>query len=379
MNELIRTNPITDSTLLRFDPDGLELHRSRNLEPAPVVVHRPAVEHLSDGSIRLRAYAPEAKEAVVVGGGGNLPGEYPMEQEGDGWWAAILPPRPAGLYPHRYRIDGTLVTNPLVPYVFGAGEPVNFIEAVDDSSLFYALTDVPHGDLRMELYPSPSTGGWRNCWVYAPPGYDASDESYPVLYLQHGAGENETGWIDQGKVNFILDNLLAQQACVPMLVVMNCGYCFEPGVIPELFPGDFNKVLVEECIPFIESKYRVIADREHRAMAGLSMGSAQAQDAVYSHLDTFAWCGVIIGSFFKARFGVDHTALFEDMDALARQLRLLFVSNGSEEAAVEGNIAAVKELRAQGLNATYRSYPGYHELGVCRKSLRDLLPLLFRD
>lgn len=379
MNDFIRLNPITDSTLMRFDPDGLELHRSRDLTASPEVVVRPGVEHLPEGGIRLRLYAPQAREALVVGGGGNMAGEYPMYQEGEGWWAVELPPLPAGVYTHRYRVDGVLVDNPLVPYAFAAGEPVNILEAVDDSSLFYAMTDVPHGDLRLELFDSPSTGKTRACWVYAPPGYDTSREDYPVLYLQHGAGENETGWIDLGKVNFILDNLIAQHACVPMLVVMNSGYCFEEGTIPELFPGDFNTVLTRECIPFIEKKYRVLRDRDHRAIAGLSMGSAQAQDALYSHMDLFAYCGVLIGSFFKARFGVDHRALFEDMPAFAARVKLLFITNGSREPAVADNIEAVRELRAQGVNAVYRSYPGYHEIGVCRKSLRDLLPLLFRD
>ncbi|MFR7718278.1 MAG: alpha/beta hydrolase [Lachnospiraceae bacterium] len=140
----------------------------------------------------------------------------------------------------------------------------------------------------MEQYRSPVTGRIKACWVYTPPGYEhAHTESYPVLYLQHGVGENETGWIWQGKANLILDNLIAENKCRPILLVMNAGYAFLPDEDPTFFPGDYETELIHGCIPFIEQKYRVAAGRKNRAIAGLSLGSVQSFAIGMGHQDLF--------------------------------------------------------------------------------------------
>jgi len=282
-----------------------------------------------------------------------------------------------GIHVHRYRVDGVMVINPVMPLFFAAGEPVNAFECVDESCGWYLLQDVPHGDLRMEYYRSSYTGRTKVCWVYTPAGYDEGCEEYPVLYLQHGAGENETGWIDMGKIDNILDNQIAAGECEKMIVVMNSGWAFREED-PWTMVGGFDKELVQDCIPFIEGKYRIRKDRDSRAMAGLSMGSAQSQHIVYHHPELFSYLGIIIGGFGTRWLGEDQKFV-EDPEFLKRNLKLLFSSNGEQEDWCEASRAQIEKLQQAGMSqAVFYSTPGYHDLTVCRKSIREFLPRLFR-
>jgi len=335
-------------------------------------------KNLGGGKVRITYYNPDASKVSLLGGGGSFAGEFPMTKDSEGYWTVEVEAVP-GIHVHRYLVDGAVVLNDQMPLVYCAGEPANAFEAVDESCGWYLLQDVPHGDLRMEYYRSSHTGRWKVCWVYCPAGYDRDTEkTYPVLYLQHGAGEDETGWIDMGKMNYILDNQIASGEAKEMLVVMNYGFSLKEGESPAMRSPGFEKELLDDCIPMIEKKYRVKTDRESRAMAGLSMGSAQSQRTVLNHLDLFAYLGVIIGGIGNAPIGVQADIL-NDPRALNEKLKVFYASNGDHEPGCRASHEAMEKMIAEGLTCgRHDIFEGYHELTVCRKSLRAFLPLLFR-
>ena len=199
-----------------------------------------------------------------------------------------------------------------------------------------------------------------------------------MLYLQHGAGEDETGWIDMGKMNYILDNQIAAGETEEMLVVMNYGFSLREDETPALRSPGFETELLQDCIPMIEAKYRVKTDRESRAMAGLSMGSAQSQRIVLNHLDQFAYLGVIIGGIGTAPIGVQAEAL-NDPEELGKKLKVFYACNGREEPGCKASHEVMEKMISEGLSCgRHDIFEGYHELTVCRKGLRAFLPLLFK-
>jgi enterochelin esterase-like enzyme len=219
--------------------------------------------------------------------------------------------------------------------------------------------------------------------VYTPPGYDKGTDKYPVLYLQHGAGEDERGWTNQGRANFILDNLIAAKKARPMIVVMDNGYATKAGedAVPRDF-GGFEAVLIEELIPKIDATYRTLADREHRALAGLSMGGRQALQFGLNHLDLFA----SVGAFSAPAFGkfdvkTSYNGAFADAAAFNNKARLLWLGAGSaEESFVAGMMAMHKALDAAGVEHVMFESPGTsHEWQTWRRCLHDFAPRLFQD
>ena len=388
MKKELRNNQAVNSTLLYFAPNFTR----RAPMPAPEAGGRrrfgfslpknytqlvPA-KTLPDGKTRVTYYNPDAREVFICGIGGSMPGKYPMVRDEQGYWTADLELAP-GVHVHRYLVDGATVSNPQMPYCFSCGEPCNFFETVGEDSAWYLMQDVPHGDLRMEYYRSSWTGRWKACWIYTPAGYEENpDQTYPVLYLQHGAGEDETGWLDMGKTNLILDNLIAAGECKKMLVVMNSGWSFRDEADNAAGRSGFAQELLNDCIPFVEAHYRAKTDRESRAIAGLSMGSFQAQQIALGNLDKFAYLGAIITWLDPVRQG-DAAAVLDDIPTLNEKLRVFFASNGDQEPQAPASRARIEALTAAGYqHAVYCEYPGYHELTVCRESLRTFLPMLFR-
>ena len=386
MKKDILNNQTINSSLLHFAPPFQRRVPTPPPKPGERFVFKmpetfkmlEPCKNLGGGKVRLTYYNPDAKEAAVVGIGGSLPGTYPMTKDEDGYFTVEIETTP-GIHVHRYLVDGVTVCNPQMPFAYSTMEPCNFFEAVDETCDWYMMQDVPHGDLRMEYYKSSYTGRWKACWIYTPAGYEQNtDKKYPVLYLQHGAGEDETGWIDMGKVNYILDNMIAEGKCEEMLVVMNCGFAFKPDEAFGMGNTGFMQELVCDCKPFIEENYKVKLGKDNTAMAGLSMGSFQSQQIVFNNLDKFAYLGVIIGGINPDREGFPKGAL-DDIPALNKELKVFFASNGEQEAGCENTRAKIKELKEKGLEgAVFYSCEGYHELTVCRNSLREFLPLLFK-
>lgn len=339
----------------------------------------PAVRILAPGQARFTFYAPQAGTVEVAGIGGGMGAEHhAMHKIDGGFWQADVAGIPEGFHYHEYFVDGSRCVNPNAPLGYGCFYPINFFEMPGADSGFYYPQPVPHGDVRRELYRSPVTGREKCCWVYTPPEYDASAEAYPILYIQHGVGENETGWIWQGKLNFILDNLLAAGKCRKMIVVMNTGYAFLPGEQPQFFPGDFDTELTAGCIPFIEAKYRVLPGKENRAMAGLSLGSTQAFAIALRHPELFAWLGVFSGGVPITRPEYDYSVLFAHPRTLDERYRLLFFSCGEAEPFCGTVLDTVREMQQKGCRCV-RSFhcPGYHVWDVWRYALREFCTQLF--
>jgi enterochelin esterase-like enzyme len=226
-----------------------------------------------------------------------------MQKGEDGYFTVTLHNVFPGFHFHDYFVDGQRAVNPLAPLGYGAFYPINFFENTDENSGFWALRDGPHGDVRMEQYRSSITGRMKACWVYTPPGYDESEEKYPVLYIQHGVGENETGWIWQGKINYIADNLIFEGKCRELIIVMPCMYDIDYEHPDEFIAGDYDRLLTHDLMPLIERDFRTLPGGENRAVCGLSMGSYHSACVSCAHPGMFGYTGMLSGSFDNRWYG----------------------------------------------------------------------------
>jgi enterochelin esterase-like enzyme len=368
-------------------------------KPAPVEDFKPASTNQpgkqypqvnSERRARFRIVAPDAKSVRVPEWGGVT-----LTKGEDGAWVGTTRPLDEGFHYYRINIDGADVPDPGSKFFFGAGRWGSGIEIPAKDEDFYALKNVPHGQLRETLYYSKSTDRTRRCFVYTPPDYDKDPgKRFPVLYLQHGAGEDETGWGNQGRANLILDNLIAAGKARPFIVVMDNGGGIGPrpggpggppkGGAPAPKPGGpprfnfsaFAKIMTEELMPFIDSNYRTQADQPHRAMAGLSMGGMQTRQITLANLDKFSHIGMFSGGSIAAT-----DPALADPEAFQKKVKVLLVSYGSREA---GGAAAAKAnqeaLQKLGVKSVYYESPETaHEWQSWRRSLYQFAPLLFRD
>ncbi|MBB3108047.1 enterochelin esterase-like enzyme [Paenibacillus phyllosphaerae] len=379
VHELHR-NQSLHSHALFFDPVLRKVDWSQvdaELNKVPYIEEKPGVTVLANGDVVFYFLAPNAESVQVAHMGGPRCDLRPC---GDGYWTVTLSGIPAGFHYHHYYVNGIMVTNPLSPYGYGSFQPINYYEIPDSENDFYLLQPVPHGSIRMELYESSVTGRTRNCWVYTPPGYDQQlEHTYPVLYLQHGGGENETGWLWQGKIHYILDNLIAAGQCEEMVVVMNSGYAFLDEEMSQFLPGNFDAVLMEDCIPFIENRFRVKTDRLHRAMAGLSMGAFQTLLTTFKHIEDFAWIGLFSGSLAcKSSSEYDHRKLFEHPEAFNDAVKLLFLGMGEQEHGYDPIVREHRELTDRGIRSVLYTCPGGHDWHVWRRSVHAFLQRVFR-
>jgi enterochelin esterase family protein len=349
----------------------------------------------------FRLNAPEAQKVQVAVGGGR----YDLARAADGLWYVTTPPLVPGFHYYSFTIDGANVADPSSRAFFGVSRHSSAIEVPEQGVDFYEPKDVPHGEVRVRWYLSKVTGQWRRCFVYTPPDYDTNPRArYPVLYLQHGSGEDETGWIFQGRANFILDNLIAAGKAKPMLLVMENGYASKAGkpALPAAatdldrpapraggYPADtsgFNEVMLTDVIPMIDSTYRTLAGREHRAMAGLSMGGNQTCQLAFRNLDKFAWIGAFSGTGNGLSTApIDRKTfiggVFADGEALNRNLKLLWIGMGTEEPnPFPGAIGAFRKMLDEaGVRHVYFESPGTaHEWQTWRRDLNDFAPRLFR-
>jgi len=372
----------------------------------------------SEGRARFKVHAPDAHSVRINLGG---PGGTPLTKGEDGFWTGTTAPLAPGFHFYQVNIDGADVADDTKMF-YGAGRWGSAVEVPEKGVDFFDLKDVPHGQLREVPYYSKVEKAWRRCFVYTPPDYDKNTSArYPVLYLQHGAGEDETGWGNQGHANLILDNLIAAGKAKPMILVMNNGGgstlfgpaggggrggapagarrggpgtqpsargpggpATQPGLVAASgrgargggfgagFAEPFQTVLLSEVIPFIDASFRTIPDREHRGMAGLSMGGMQTHTITMAHLDMFSHIGLFSG-------GVITPAEIPDVSAFNSKVKVLFISLGTKEnpTNARANHAA---LDAAGIKNYYYEAPGTaHEWQTWRKSLHEFAPLLFRD
>jgi len=332
--------------------------------------------------------APNAKQVQLRGGAGLIRDSMELSRGHDGVWTGTTPPAVPGFHYYWFVVDGLNVHDPASYTYFGWGRETSGIEVPEPGVDFYdAKAGVPHGEVRSRWYHSKITGKWRRANIYTPPKYDKDqDTRYPVLYLLHGAGENERGWIEQGRANFILDNLIAVGKAMPMIVVVDTGYASFAGVnvaTNRSAPTTaFEDVLLKELIPLVDEYFRTKSDREHRAMAGLSMGSMQTLQIALKHLDRFAWIGAMS---YPPRQVFDPKTSFEGVFREAatfnQKVKLFWLGAGTAEVQFHQNMLAMHETldRAGIRHVVYSTPETDHEWQTWRRCLHDLAPRLFRE
>jgi len=376
-----------------------------------------------DNRVLFRVVAPNAQKVTVSLGGG-----LDMAKGPDNVWSVTSAPLVIGFHYYNLRIDGSIVADPSTHTFFGSGWENSGIEIPAPDADFYAPHDVPHGRVSEQWYFSKVTNAWRRSFVYTPPDYDSSARAkYPVLYLLHGWGEDETGWYRQGHVDFIMDNLIAAKKAKPMIIVMDNLNAAKPGESAAIFFGrglvpapaaapaapparggppagapagrgvaggpagrggalgrpTYTEMMLTDLVPAIERAYRVLPGKDNRAMAGLSMGGAQTFETVLNNLDKFAYFGGFSGN--CAGFGRGGAfdskttcgGSFADPSAFNKQVKLMFISTGSVEG--PGVKSFSDELMKAGIHNVYFESPGTaHEWLSWRRALNDFAPRLFK-
>ena len=329
----------------------------------------------------FRISAPQATNVSV-----SLPGGRGTKGD-DGVWTITTSPLAPGFHYYTLTVDGATVADPASDSYFGTSKVSSGLEVPSTGEDFYLPKEVPHGDIRAHFYFAKTTGQTRRCFVYTPPDYDTNLAArYPVLYLQHGMGEDARGWANQGRTGFILDNLIAAGKARPMLVVMDDG-----GITPGAMGGprkdgrpnfwdSFGQVFIEDIVPMVDATFRTIPDREDRAMAGLSLGGTQTLQITQAHLDEFAYIGVFSAPFGFPQLTNGFNGLLNDPAAFAKQVKVLFVSYGKAgDLAARGTQKFHQELEQAGIQHVYYESPGTaHEWQTWRRSLHEFAPLLFQ-
>ncbi|MCQ2073078.1 MAG: esterase [Bacteroidaceae bacterium] len=340
-----------------------------------------------DRSVTFQFSAPSARSVTL-----NLGRDYGMTKGERGMWTVTTDPQVVGFHYYSLKIGGLGVIDPAGQTFYGTSKYSSAIEVPEnesDAAFYTPRKDVPQGAVRSVRFHSDVCNEWRRMYVYTPAGYyDDPDRRYPVLYLQHGGGEDETGWIFQGRADVIMDNLIAEGKAEPMIIVMNSGYASNPGSSDSF--DAFEKMMTEEVIPFIDGRYRTIADREHRAAAGLSWGAKQAYDLALGYPELFSAAGgfsgiIVVGEFNVHNPGImdktqrkaAYNGIFKDVKKFNRDYSLLFISTGQAEGTLLKEMS--RTLKKDGIKNTYfESKDTAHEWLTWRRSLYNYAQLLFK-
>jgi enterochelin esterase-like enzyme len=352
----------------------------------PATSNLPGVEYPrihADSRVTFRISAPGAQKVQVAPGGndnGLGQGPFDMQRDDKGVWTVTIGPVVPGFHYYWLQVDGFACNDPATQTYFGWNKECSGIEVPDKTLDFYDVKDVPHGEVRAHWYYSKVTGMWRRAMVYTPPFYDKDTQTrYPVLYLQHGAGENERGWTSQGRANFILDNLIAEKKAQPMILVMENGMVApkaggnpvsaKPGAAPRRNEA-FGDLVIGELIPTADTAYRTIPDQTHRAIAGLSMGAGQAMQIGLGNLDKFGYIGSFSGG----------GAARSDFSTSEPKPLLVWMGAGAAESSRMTSAKATAEaMNKAGIQAVWFEAPGTsHEWQTWRKCLYDFAPRLFQ-
>jgi enterochelin esterase-like enzyme len=345
----------------------------------------------SQGRVRTTLRAPNAQSVLLDIGGVK----YPMTKNEEGLWTGVSNAQDEGFHYYQLNVDGVSVPDPGTLMFYGASRWGSGVEVPAHDEDFYAMKNVPHGVLQEVHFFSKIANAELQCYVYTPPDYEKGSKRYPVLYLQHGAGEDEHGWGGQGHAGLIMDNLIAAGKAKPFIIVIGNSYIpgtgapGGSGAPPAGAPGPgglggpgrgrgfvmtntpFEHVLVEEMIPFVDANFRTLTDQPHRAMAGLSMGGAFTHGITLAHLDKFSHIGMFSG-------GSIAQSEIKDMAEFKKKVRLVFVGYGSRENGATGK-TNVEELKNAGINAVYYESPlTAHEWLSWRRDLHEFAPLLFQ-
>jgi enterochelin esterase-like enzyme len=340
----------------------------------------------SENRVTFTVKAPNAREVKVI----NLSdpdamgaAEYFLEKGEEGSWSVKTNPCRPGFHYYNLSIDGFECADPKSQLYFGWGKWTSGMEIPEKAPSFYSPGEGLRGEVTTHWYFSNTTNTFRKSLIYTPPGYRSQIEvKYPVLYLQHGAGESELGWTMQGKVNFILDNLIALGKAKPMIIVMDNGYAAAPDSSnpsrPEAKYNRFEENLIQDLMPSIEANYRTINERENRAIAGLSMGAGQAQRIGFAHLELFSAIGAFSGSARDFDITTSFGGIFTDPATFNEQVALYWIGCGEQDFLWEGALMQHQSLVSQGIPHEWHVMQGSHEWQVWRRHLYEFTQKLFR-
>ena len=350
---------------------------------APAVI---SAEILPDRQVTFRISAPQANNVRFTSSDiFNLGPKAQMTKNDNGVWETTVGPLVPGAYRYNFNVDGVSTTDPASPLISESNTHVQSLIYVPGSELM-DTRNVPRGAVAEITYYSTALGRFRRMHVYTPPGYEANQEKYPIFYLLHGAMDNDDAWTSVGRAGFILDNMLAAGKVKPMVVAMPAGHTtasisFGFGRGGAAGRDEFFEDFVNDVMPYIEKNYRVLTDRPHRAIAGLSMGGAQTLNVAFAHLDKFAYIGVFSSGIF-GRDGVDtweksHLAALDDAN-LKKGLKLIWFSTGVEDGLISSSRSTVEMLKKHGFEPVFKESPGAHTWINWRNYLIEFAPQLFQ-
>lgn len=356
-----------------------------NSVPAPTNISEnqcPCI--MPDNSVVFQVKAPNVQKIQI-----DLGKKYDMVKGADGVWTVRTEPVEPGFHYYFLVIDDVPVADPASQSFFGTGKMASGIDIPEKGVDFYAIKDVPHGAISSKYYYSSVSESWRRLYVYTPPGYDQNlGTKYPVVYLQHGGGEDETGWVIQGKTDLILDNIIAKGKAKPMIVVIaNGNVRAGGGGYSSAGMAAFKKEMTQNIVPFIDKNYRTLTDKKNRAICGLSMGGGQSFYTGLENLDVFGSVGIFSsgifggirnpsGSTFDAEKEIP--GLLSKSTEFNQKLDLFYISCGEGDMRIEHTKKAVAIMKEKGLEVEFNSFPGDHEWQVWRKSLHDFASRVFK-
>ena len=388
-----------------FDPKMDEFEIIEDFKPSEL--NQPGQEYPmvnSQGFARFKVNAPKATSVIVSLGLGGSGGTVLHKAEDGSWMGTTSGPMDEGFHYYHLTIDGGVVNDPGTNNYYGSTRWESGIEIPAHDADFYAMKNVPHGKVQQVLFWSKSTNQNRVAWVYTPPQYDKNKKKYPVLYLQHGWGENEYAWWNQGHANLIMDNLIAEGKIEPFIIVMTYGMTnegFRPGQMPRpaarpagegapaarpaapagapqarparpaggmgmMMNNGFEEVLCDELVPYIDANFRTIAKKESRAMAGLSMGGMETHTITLNRPEMFGWYGLLSGG------------TYNPDEVKGTGVKGIFIGCGSKEGP-DMIRSAAKALQDAGYNAKgYVSEGTAHEFLTWRRCLYEMAPMLFK-
>lgn len=356
--------------------------------PAPAAASRERLkspEVLPDRRVVFRIDAPKAA-GVFINGDWVTHGRAangPLEKDKDGVWSITLGPLVPDIYSYSFQVDGVRTLDPLNASVKpGVVNLSNMLEVPGDGEEYESARPVPHGEVRIVWYLSSTLGSMRSMHIYTPPGYGKSTAKYPVLYLLHGAGDDDSGWSTIGRAGFILDNLLAANKAKPMIVVMPNGSMPPSDKGPAYQTSRFAEELMENVMPYVEQNYAVTANRDNRAIAGLSMGGGQTLYVLPRNLDKFAYAGVWsmgIGRPASPNFEQDNAAFLDNAERTNKELKLFWIAVGEKDALVGESAHNLDQLlTAKGIRHEFHVTEGGHTWINWRHYLDDYAQLIFR-
>jgi len=350
--------------------------------PSSNIRNAPYPQITTDSRVIFNIKAPEAKKVQI-----DLGKKYDLEKDADGFWKVTTDSISEGFHYYSLLIDGVAVADPASQTYYGMGRMASGIEIPFSGGAYYALRNVPHGDIRIKKYFSPVTRSWRQFYIYTPPAYDSAvNEKYPLLYILHGGGEDETGWATQGKTDLILDNLIAAGKAKPMLIVMpdaNIGRGgFSAGGIESSLKL-FEREMKEAIIPIVEKNYRTLNESKNRAMAGLSLGGLHTLYTGVNNTDKFSYLGVFSSGWIVPMMNdlsdKQYAFLKDNATLVNNNLKLLWISEGGkDDIAWKNGQTMLGKFDEVKIKYTYSEYPGGHTWPVWRNNLYNFAQLLFK-